>query len=153
MINGQFSLMNKINFIKQKIKSFIPKEIYNYIMLHKLNRLLIARLIHVIKNLYPKIKYCNICGWGGKYFFQDTRCPICFSLPRHRFLGYIISEIDIIYKKNNVLLIGADMAEILLFIIHITIITIICNNINKNKIKNINPVLVADTQPECYSPY
>ena len=101
MIDGQFSLMNKIIFTKQKIKSFIPKEIYNYIMLHKLNRLLIARLIHVIKNLYPKIKYCNICGWGGKYFFQDTRCPICFSLPRHRFLGYIISEI-VIYKKKNV---------------------------------------------------
>ena len=114
MIDGQFSLMNKINFTKQKIKSFIPKEIYNYIMLHKLNRLLIARLIHVIKNLYPKIKYCNICGWEGKYFFQDTRCPICFSLPRHRFLGYIISEI-VINKKKNVLLIGSDMAEILLF--------------------------------------
>ena len=101
-------------FIKQKIKSFIPKEFYNYIMLHKLNRLLIARLIHVIKNLYPKIKYCNICGWEGKYFFQDTRCPICFSLPRHRFLGNIISEL-VINKKKNVLLIGSDMSEILLF--------------------------------------
>ena len=97
------------------IKSFIPIPdiIYKYIKLYRLNRFLQDRFFHIIKNQYPKIMKCNICEWQGRIFLNNTRCPLCFSLPRHRFLGYILHNIELFDKR--ILLIGPDMPEILLF--------------------------------------
>ena len=106
--------MSKLSNYVRRSSLSIPRAVYKYISLYKLNRFPKERLFHAIKNIHPKIKNCNICGWAGKMFFQDARCPMCFSLPRHRFLGYIINQIDL-HKKKNVLLIGTDMPEILLF--------------------------------------
>ena len=98
----------------RKLKSYIPvpDKIYKYIRLYRLNRIPKVRLIHLIKNNYPKLKKCNICDWEGKMFVDHTRCPICFSLPRHRLIRYILNDVDL--HGKNVLLIGPDMPEILM---------------------------------------
>ena len=115
----------------QIIKSFIPVPnlIYKYIKLYKLNRLLKTRILHLIKNKYPKLKKCNICGWHGKMFVDRTNCPVCCSLPRHRLIGYILNEVDL--SDKDILLIGPDMPEILLF--------------NKRGINNISILNIEDT--------
>ena len=91
----------------------IPDLIYKYIRLYRLNRLISHRIIHIINNQYPKIKKCNICNWEGKIFIeQEARCPICFSMPRHRLLSYLLEKENLINKK--ILIIGPDMTEILM---------------------------------------
>ena len=98
--------------IRKFIVRLIPPELYKLYRLYKLNRFPQVRLFHLIKNRLPKIKECTICGWEGKVFIEHTRCPICFSLPRHRLMACILNENDI--KKKNILIIGPDMPEILL---------------------------------------
>ena len=97
------------------IKSFIPIPdiIYKYIKLYRLNRFLQDRFFHIIKNQYPKIMKCNICEWQGRIFLNNTRCPLCFSLPRHRFLGYILHNIELFDLNNRTEIIKSDVMRFL----------------------------------------
>ena len=98
----------------RKLKSFIPvpEIIYKHIRLYRLNRLFLIRLIHLFKNISPKNKICKVCNWSGKEFVDGTRCPICFSLPRHRLMIHLLKEIDC--NKKKILIIGPDMPELLI---------------------------------------
>tara|TARA_B110000438_G_scaffold146298_1_gene140968 strand:- start:1061 stop:1714 length:654 start_codon:yes stop_codon:yes gene_type:complete len=66
----------------------------------------------MIKFIYPKVKICKICNWSGGRFFEETRCPVCFSMPRHRFMSYILKNED--FKNKKILIIGPDMPELLM---------------------------------------
>jgi len=107
----KFRMQNNKKYIKFMLR-YLPDGFYRFYKLYKLNRLLQVRLIHLIKNQFPRIKKCTICGWEGKMFIEQTRCPICFSLPRHRLMGCILNENNI--NNKNILIIGPDMPEILL---------------------------------------
>ena len=90
----------------------IQSSLYKFIRLYRLNRLFLYRILHLIRFFYPKIKICNVCNWSGARFFQETRCPVCFSMPRHRFMSYILKNENLENKK--ILIIGPDMPEILM---------------------------------------
>lgn len=38
--------------------------------------------------LSGKNVYCQLCGWQGSSFFENSRCPKCSSLPRTRLLPF-----------------------------------------------------------------
>src|SRR5687768_10015283 len=47
----------------------------------------------------PKRVACNLCGWSGRHFFDDTwhvriSCPKCKSQLRHRLLWAALTHLD-----------------------------------------------------------
>ena len=83
-----------------------------FIKLFKVNRFTIDRIFHLVINLFSGKVKCTICSWKGNTFYREY-CPICYSQPRHRLLGYILDEIKL-NKYDTVLFIGPGPTEILL---------------------------------------
>jgi SAM-dependent methyltransferase len=73
--------------------------------------------INKVKNKYREIAYrgntvkCDMCGWNGKQFFDNGRCPKCNSLARTRLIPFSIRYFNLEDKMKRILHIAPNKSE------------------------------------------